>query len=185
MSLHPTASLLSVAAAITFLVSPVAAQPANGITREVYANIGGSSIPDLTNNPAFPNFPSIEAVLTNSMDCPVDFMENYGTRLRALVVPPTTGAYTFWVASDDQSVLYLSTDSTPANKILRHPLDPRPTSCSAGPAARSACASAGCPIARAVTGTTSSPTSSPSIARTSTAPASGPIWALPSHRAST
>ncbi|HEY0550836.1 MAG TPA: lamin tail domain-containing protein, partial [Verrucomicrobiae bacterium] len=118
MSLHPTASLLSIAAAIAFLVTPAAAQPANGITREVYANIGGSSIPDLTNNPAFPNFPTTEAVLTNNMDCPVDFMENYGTRLRALVVPPTTGAYTFWVASDDQSVLYLSTDATPANKVL-------------------------------------------------------------------
>jgi hypothetical protein len=94
------------------------AQPANGITREVYANITGSTIPDLTNNPAYPNSPTTEAVLTTSFDCPVDFMENYGTRCRALIVPPTTGAYTFWIASDDQSVLYLSTDATAANKQL-------------------------------------------------------------------
>src|SRR5215216_5035889 len=77
-------------------------QPANGITREVYANIGGSAISDLTNNPAFPNSPTTEDVLTNSMDCPLNYLDNYGTRLRALVVPPVSGAYTFWVASDDQ-----------------------------------------------------------------------------------
>ena len=93
-------------------------QPVNGITREVYANITGSAISDLTNNPAFPNSPTTEEVLTNTMDCPVNYLENYGTRLRALVVPPTTGAYTFWIASDDQSLLYLSTDASPANKQI-------------------------------------------------------------------
>ncbi len=105
-------------AVFTFFLPSGDAQPAYGITREVYANIPGSSIPELTNNPAFPNNPTLETVLTNSFDCPVDFLENYGTRLRALIIPPTTGAYTFWIASDDQSVLYLSTDASPSSKQL-------------------------------------------------------------------
>lgn len=104
--------------ASSFFVSSIAAQPSNGITREVFANIGGSTVPDLTNNAAFPNSPTAEEVLTNSFDCPVNYLDNYGTRLRALITAPTTGAYTFWIASDDQSVLYLSTDTTPAHKVL-------------------------------------------------------------------
>jgi len=32
--------------------------------------------------------------------------------------PPTTGNYTFYICSDDNSALYLSTDDNPANKKL-------------------------------------------------------------------
>jgi hypothetical protein len=33
---------------------------------------------------------------------PTDWADNYGSRLSALLVPPKTGDYTFWIASDDQ-----------------------------------------------------------------------------------
>ena len=36
--------------------------------------------------------------------------------MRALLVPPVTGNYVFWISSDDNSVLYLSTDADPAHK---------------------------------------------------------------------
>lgn len=107
-----------VLALLLVLPFSIFSQPSNGITREVYANIGGSALSDLTNNPAFPNSPTTEDVLTNSIDCPVNYLDNYGTRLRALVIPPASGSYTFWIASDDQSALYLSTDANPANKQL-------------------------------------------------------------------
>lgn len=42
--------------------------------------------------------------------------DNYSRRLTGQIVAPVTGAYRFWIASDDASRLYLSTDSTPANK---------------------------------------------------------------------
>ena len=42
--------------------------------------------------------------------------ENYGCRIRGYVHPPATGAYTFWIASDDEGELWLSTDDTPAKK---------------------------------------------------------------------
>ena len=45
-------------------------------------------------------------------------MINYGQRVRAFVVPPISGNYTFWIASDDTSDLFISTDETPANEAL-------------------------------------------------------------------
>ncbi len=117
-SQRTTAFVLSIAAACTFSLVSAHAQITNAITREVYLNIGGGSIPDLTNNPAYPNSPSIQEVLTTSMDVPVDAFENYGTRLRALVRPPTTGSYTFWISGDDNCQLFLSTDTNPANRVI-------------------------------------------------------------------
>jgi hypothetical protein len=119
LSLRPIVlPFVSVAFAFSFLSLDLRAQPANGITREVYAGIGGNAVADLTSNPAYPNSPTTEEVLTTSFDCPVDVMESYGQRLRALIVAPTTGAYKFWIACDDNGQLWLSTDSTPANKQL-------------------------------------------------------------------
>jgi hypothetical protein len=48
----------------------------------------------------------------------VDFADNYANRFSGLFVPPTTGDYVFFVAGDDDSDLFLSTDDTPANKRL-------------------------------------------------------------------
>jgi hypothetical protein len=44
--------------------------------------------------------------------------DNYGTWIYGLFVPPTTGNYQFIIASDDHGELFLSTDSSPANKVL-------------------------------------------------------------------
>ena len=43
---------------------------------------------------------------------------NYANRLSTLFYPPTTGDYVFFVASDDASDLFVSTDATPGNKRL-------------------------------------------------------------------
>ncbi len=49
---------------------------------------------------------------------PTDWGEEYGTRLRGWLLPPATGEYTFWIASDDESELWLSTDTGPSNRDL-------------------------------------------------------------------
>src|SRR3954469_5885237 len=46
------------------------------------------------------------------------FADNYANRITGFFVPPTTGNYVFFVSSDDDSDLFLSTDDTPANKKL-------------------------------------------------------------------
>jgi hypothetical protein len=107
------------AAALGFLGFAAAswAQP-NGVYREVYAGLSGSSMRSLTNDPNFPNFPYLTEILTNSFETPAKYMDLYGQRLRALVVPPVTGTYVFWVAADDNGALWLSTDESPVNKGL-------------------------------------------------------------------
>ncbi len=88
-----------------------------GVLREVYTGITGVAVADLTNAPAFPSSPSSVEILS-TFEAPVDVGDYYGQRLSAYLLPPTTGTYTFWVASDDNSMLFLSNDSTPANKAL-------------------------------------------------------------------
>lgn len=41
---------------------------------------------------------------------------NYVRKVSGWVVPPKSGSYTFWIASDDESSLFLSTDHTSAKK---------------------------------------------------------------------
>ena len=43
---------------------------------------------------------------------------NYGTRVRGYLHPSQSGSYTFWITSDDQSQLFLSTNDNPANAVL-------------------------------------------------------------------
>ena len=77
----------------------------------------GSAVDDLTNNPNYPDYPdgweNIE-----SFKGPVDWMENYGQRISGFIQPPTTGQYIFWIASDDNSELWLSTDNDPSHKVM-------------------------------------------------------------------
>ncbi len=84
--------------------------------REVYLNIGGSAVSDLLSAPSFPASPTLETIQP-TFEAPAEYAENYGQRMRALVVAPATGNYTFWIASDDGSVLYLSTTENPAQKV--------------------------------------------------------------------
>jgi uncharacterized protein (DUF1800 family) len=43
---------------------------------------------------------------------------NFGRRIHGYIVPPTSGTYTFWIASDDSSELWLSSDAAQSNKLL-------------------------------------------------------------------
>ena len=52
-----------------------------------------------------------------SFEAPTNWADNYGTRMRGYITAPVTGSYTFWIASDDNSELWLSTNDNPANKV--------------------------------------------------------------------
>ena len=87
------------------------------LLREVYENISGGTVDDLLASPRFPNNPDSTNYISE-FEAPIDVLENYGQRVRGYVVPPATGSYVFWISSDDGSVLYLSTDESPANKRI-------------------------------------------------------------------
>jgi len=50
------------------------------------------------------------------LELPENRADNYGTRIRGYLHPAVGGEYTFHIAGDDESILFLSTDEDPANK---------------------------------------------------------------------
>jgi uncharacterized membrane protein len=89
----------------------------HGILREYWTGIGGSAVKDLTGSARFNEAPD-GAEVVGAFEGPSDWADGYGSRLRGYVVPPLTGSYTFWIASDDGSELWLSSDSTRGKKAL-------------------------------------------------------------------
>ena len=82
-----------------------------------WSNIGsGTAVSDLTSNPNYPNNPSGHLSLT-SFDAPYDWGDDFGSRICGYIFPPTSGYYTFWISSNDNGELWLSTNSDPANKV--------------------------------------------------------------------
>ena len=84
------------------------------ILREYWTGISGTAISSLTSNSNYPNNPSGSQQIT-SLECPTNWADNYGTRVRGYIHPATSGSYTFWVAGDDNTDLYLSISDNPAN----------------------------------------------------------------------
>jgi hypothetical protein len=87
-----------------------------GAVRQWWLNIGsGTAVADLTSSANYPDNPTGTEVVIQ-MEGPTDWENNYGTRLYGWLYPPESGDYTFWIASDDNGELLLSTDEDPANK---------------------------------------------------------------------
>ena len=89
---------------------------ANSVLQEIWMNL-----PDNYNGVAdipVTAPPTTSRVLV-TLEQPQNWGDHYGTRVRGYIVPPTTGNYTFWIASDDQSELWISTDDQPANLVKR------------------------------------------------------------------
>jgi hypothetical protein len=84
--------------------------------REVWTGVSGSTVSNLTSNANYPNNPTGRE-LSKSFEGPTGWSDTYGTRIRGYLHPTTSGSYTFWIASDDNSELWLSTTSSPANKV--------------------------------------------------------------------
>jgi regulation of enolase protein 1 (concanavalin A-like superfamily) len=108
----------------TNLTWSVISSGSSGVYHELWPNLTsslGNTLQILTNtlyNPNWPNQPdpAYTAVLPYFQTATDTGMNWYGQRLRTYIVPPTTGPYTFWIASDDTSELFVSTDENPANK---------------------------------------------------------------------
>jgi ELWxxDGT repeat protein len=82
------------------------------ILREVWNGIQGASVSYIPLNTA----PQSTSYL-NIFEGPSNIGDHYGTRIRGYLCPPTTGNYVFWIASNDNSELWISTDGNPANKV--------------------------------------------------------------------
>ncbi len=87
------------------------------LAREVYVSIPGSTLGDLTNSWSFSAGPNA-VTSVRQFESPVGYGEYYGVRLSGLLRPPVTGNYRFFLDSDDEGALFLSTDETPFNRRL-------------------------------------------------------------------
>jgi hypothetical protein len=88
-----------------------------GVIYQWWSNINGTAVTDLTGNANYPDDPTGTEFKT-LMEGRVDWADNYGTKLYGWLYPPQSGDYTFWIASDDASELWLSTNEDPANAIV-------------------------------------------------------------------
>jgi hypothetical protein len=94
-------------------------QGTGNVIREAWTGIGGVNVVDLTNHANYPVTPTLPNLYPSSLEEPNNWSSSsYGSRMRAYLYPPMTGDYTFWIASDDASELWLSLDDNPANKQL-------------------------------------------------------------------
>ena len=90
----------------------------NGAKLETWTGFTGSSLDDLTSDPRFPESPDESTILNTTLEAPSNSGDNYGRRLQTYIMPPATGEYYFYIASDDQSRLSLSSDADPANAVV-------------------------------------------------------------------
>ncbi|HEU5069604.1 MAG TPA: cadherin domain-containing protein [Verrucomicrobiae bacterium] len=83
----------------------------------VYDGIGsGNLISDLTNNARFPRDPDWEQPRA-TFEGDTDRGDGYGSAMRGYLIPPATGLYTFWIASDDNGELWLGGNTNPASAV--------------------------------------------------------------------
>lgn len=87
------------------------------VYRDFWRDFRGGNVSALNDHPTFPNNPDGFDVLKD-LSGPANWGDNYGARVQALVTPPSTGSYTFYVSGDDDVQLWLSEDATPAKKRL-------------------------------------------------------------------
>lgn len=105
---HKTVQLPTTGPAVTS-ISHDSPPTGGGILCMYWREVPGTTLAELTKNPAFPRFPN-EQVYLDQMEIPPNQPGNMGTILRGLITPPATGDYTFFLASDNQGELLVSKD---------------------------------------------------------------------------
>lgn len=83
----------------------------HGVRREWWSGLPGSSVNDLTACTNYPARPSGTDVCP-AFEAPINWADNYGTRLHGYFVPVASGPHRFLISSDDSSELWLSADAT-------------------------------------------------------------------------
>jgi len=87
------------------------------ILREWWQVLDGATLAALRADTAFPHHPSGYDELTR-FDTPSDSNENIAARIRGTLFAPTLGAYTFWLDSNTEAELWLSTNVNAESAIL-------------------------------------------------------------------
>ena len=100
--------------AILSVIDPYGASRPGYLLKQSWYNIGGTAISDLEGNANFPNNPDSISFI-NKFEILENVGDTYGVKVSGWIIAPETGDYTFYIASDDNGQLKLSTDSLPLN----------------------------------------------------------------------
>jgi hypothetical protein len=84
-----------------------------GLLKEQYSGVVGTKVSDLTGNFQYPGMALLMTVATFEST----LIQQAGQVLSGYITPPTTGAYTFYLASANASELWLSSDENPGNSV--------------------------------------------------------------------
>ncbi len=115
------APALSVNTTVTLTVLANPGGHAVGFIRQrFYRDIAGDTLAALYASPKYPEFP--DTILFRDRADWLGYSTNtskYGTVMSGQFIAPSSGAHQFWIAGDDQTELYLSTDGSAANLQLK------------------------------------------------------------------
>ena len=112
MTVYQDANLSYVATASVTVPPQGQCTSAGTILREYWNGVEGSNVSDIPVHSA----PTGTEQLT-SFEGPTNAGIHYGARISGYLCVPVNGVYTFWIASNDHSDLWLSTDDDPSNKV--------------------------------------------------------------------
>lgn len=115
---HGTPALSADATVTIHLINIPDGYTPGAVVRSFYENITGTNVNNLTASANFPNRPDSQVNLP-SFDGGLEHGDNYGDTIRGFLIPPTTGSYIFWIASDDGGELRISTNATSASAVVR------------------------------------------------------------------
>ena len=101
---------------VTTSAVPTTCSGNGAINFQRWNNITGTTVANLTSNANYPNTPTTSGTYT-TFEAPSNSGDNFGQRIWGYICPPATGSYTFWIASDDNAELWLSTTSSSANRV--------------------------------------------------------------------
>jgi len=92
----------------------VAAGTDNALVAEYWTGVSGTDPNSLLADSRYPASPNGSYLVVNQLSGSMTG-DNYGQRIRGYIVPQTAGTYTFYIASDDGSRLFLSANTTPVD----------------------------------------------------------------------
>jgi serine protease len=85
------------------------------ITRQVWTDVSGTGLSALTGLSSYPNNPTTTNEITR-FEAQSNWANNYGTRIVGYLHAPVSGTYTFWIATDDNGELWLSSNDSVNNR---------------------------------------------------------------------
>ncbi len=86
----------------------------NSLVAEVWTGIEGEMVDDLLSSPVYLEPAHFSYFVTDEFRCRVNG-NNSGQRITGYIVPPANGNYTFYIASDDMSRLFVSGNTQPVD----------------------------------------------------------------------